>query len=91
MADYIEFYSANLSEAPAHREISALEKLRIHARRFAARLGIGAPVVLPERVPERVLVPFSDVAQIVQAFPLPNDPTQAVTIYLLLPQFGVAP
>ncbi len=91
VAGYIEFYSASLSDARPHRELSALEKLGIHARRFAARIGIGAPVVLPERVPERVIVPFSDVSQIVQEFPLPNDPDQAVTIYLLLPQFGATP
>lgn len=89
VADYVEFYSASLSNAAPHPEMSSLDKLVTHARLVAARFGVGAPVELAVRVPDQVTRPFSDVSSIVQEFPLPNDPTQAVTIYQLAPDFGV--
>jgi hypothetical protein len=91
VADYIEFYSSSLSDAPAHAELSALGKLRTYSRLVAARLGLGPPVELPERVPERVRVPFSEVSSIIHTEPLPNNPAEAVTIYRLDDDFGRAP
>jgi hypothetical protein len=91
VAGYIEFYSRNLSEAPAHQELSMTDKLITYARLVAAKVGVGPPVHLDERVPERIVRPFADVTTIVQEFPLPNDPTQAVTIYHLSEEFGTPP
>ncbi len=91
VAGYIEFYSRTLSAAPSHHELSIFDKLAIYARLVAAKLGFGPPVSLDERVPERILRPFADVSTIVQEFPLPNDPTQAVTIYRLSDKFGREP
>lgn len=88
VSDYVEFYSASLSDAEPHPEISSLEKLRIYGRLIAARLGIGPPVDLPVREPRQVRVPFEDVTTVVQTFPLPNDASRAVTIYRLEPAFG---
>ncbi|NJN68078.1 MAG: hypothetical protein HC884_15890, partial [Chloroflexaceae bacterium] len=83
VADYIVFYSRTLSDAPPHRSPSLLERLRIYTGMAMAALRLGPPVVLDERVPDRVLRPFSEVTTVVQEFPLPNDPTQAVTVYRL--------
>lgn len=88
VAEYIEFYSHNLSVAKPHPEISSVQKLLIYARLIAHKVGLGPEVVLDERKPERVLQPFSAVTRIVQQFPLPNDPTRAVTLYQLNAAFG---
>jgi hypothetical protein len=90
VAGYIEFYSRNLSEAKPHQEISALGKLSIYARLIAHKLGLGSEVPLDVRETERVLRPFGQVSQVVQQFPLPNDPQRAVTLYRLADDFGVA-
>lgn len=91
VADYITFYSHTLSDAPAHKEVSSLGKLLIYGQLIAAKVGIGPPVTLDERTPTRILRPFSDVTRIVKQFPLPNDSSQAVTIYQLRDNFGEAP
>lgn len=88
VSDYIEFYSSNMSEAPAHHEMSSLGKLFTYARLVAAKLGLGAPVQLDVREPQRVLHPFEAFSTIVRVFPLPNDPSQGVTIYRLAEDFG---
>jgi hypothetical protein len=89
VADYIEFYSRSMSEAAPHAELSAFDKLAIYARMLAARAGLGPPVELRERVPQRVLLPFEETVTVVQEFPLPNNPDSAVTIYRLNDNFGV--
>lgn len=86
---YVEFYSSAMSEAPTHPERSALETLQVYARLAAAKLGIGAPVHLDERVPTRITQPFESMTAEVQTFPLPNDPQQAVVIYWLEEHFGL--
>jgi hypothetical protein len=91
VADYIEFYSSSLSDAPPHPEISTFGRLRIYGRLVAARLGLQPPVELAVREPERVLRPFESVATVVQEFPLPNSPDTAVTLYRLHDDFGAAP
>lgn len=88
VAEYIEFYSENLSVAKPHPEISSVQKLLIYARLIAHKVGLGPEVVLDERKPERVIQPFSAVTRIVQQFPLPNDPTRTVTLYQLNAAFG---
>ncbi len=83
VADYIVFYSRTLSDAPAHRSLSLFDRFRIYTAMTAAALRLGPPVVLEERVPTRVFRPFSEVATGIKRFPLPNDPSQAVTVYRL--------
>ncbi len=84
VGDYITFYSSSMSEAPTHHEIATLGKLRIYAGLIAAKLGMGEPPTLDERVPTRIIQPFTERAEVVQQFPLPNDPSQAVVIYHML-------
>jgi hypothetical protein len=91
VADYIEFYSSRMSEAPRHEEMSALDKLATYGRLVAARLGLGPPVQLDEREPERIIRPFESYATVIQRFPLPNDPDSAVMIYRLSDEFGSQP
>jgi hypothetical protein len=88
VAEYIEFYSRDLSEAKPHAEVSALQKLAIYGRLIGAKLGFGPAVQLDVRRPDRVVMPFSAVATSVRQFPLPNDPGQAVTLYRLNDEFG---
>ena len=88
VAEYIEFYSQNLSEAKSHPEVSSLGKLGIYARLIAHKAGLGPAVVLDVRKPERVIRPFSSVTTVAQQFPLPNDPARAVTLYKLNTNFG---
>ncbi len=88
VADYVVFFSSSLSEAPTHAELSIPDKLAIYARMVAAKLHMGPPVQLDERVPTRIIRPFDDVTTIVKTFPLPNNSTQAVTIYKLKEDFG---
>jgi hypothetical protein len=88
VADYIEFYSSNLSEAPPHHEMSLLDKMSIYMLMIGAKVGVNEPVHLDERIPTRIIRPFGEVATIVKEFPLPNDPSQAVTIYRLREDFG---
>ena len=89
--DYLEFYSARYSDAPAHPEPGTLGKLRTYGRLIAHKIGLGEPVELPERVPERIIRPFRSDATIVHTTPLPNNPQRAITVYKLAPQFGKAP
>lgn len=92
VAHYIEYYSRNLSIAPPHYEMSILDKFRIYAQMVAAKLIPRIPPPpLRDREPERMIQPFSAVSTVVQTFPLPNDPTQAVTIYRLNDTFGLPP
>lgn len=86
--NYVEFYSSRLSEAPAHAEISSLGKLQIYGRLIANKLRLGPPVLLDERVPDRVVRPFAKASIVVRRFSLPNDPARAVTLYQLAPDFG---
>lgn len=88
VAEKVEFYSRDLSEARPHAELSSLDKLIVYARLVANKLRLGPPVQLDLRVPDRVLRPFSSVTTVVQQFPLPNDPTRAVTVYRLNSDFG---
>jgi len=88
IADYITFYSQNLSEAKPHLELTNFQKLKIYLQMSAAKVGLGKPVKLDERVPIRILYPFTEVTETVQQFPLPNAPQQAVMLYLLKPNFG---
>jgi hypothetical protein len=91
VADYIEFYSSTMSEAPRHEEMSALDKLATYGRLIAARVGLGPPVQLDEREPERVVQPFENFATVIERFPLPNNPDSAVLIYRLHDEFGSQP
>jgi hypothetical protein len=91
VADYVEFYSSNLSEAPPHHELSAFDKLTIYTQLVAAKVGLAPPVELDEREPTRIIRPFHEVTTVVRRFPLPNDPTRAVTIYRLKADFGGGP
>jgi hypothetical protein len=91
VADYIEFYSSTMSEAPRHEEMSALDKLATYGRLIAARVGLGPPVQLDEREPERVVQPFENFATVIERFPLPNNPDSAVLIYRLHDDFGSRP
>ncbi len=88
VGDYIEFYSSSMSRAEPHYEMSTFEKLGIYGRMLAARLGLGPPVELAVREPEAVLLPFEQTVTVVQEFPLPNEPTNAVVIYRLGDEFG---
>jgi hypothetical protein len=88
VASFIEFYSSNLSDAPAHHEISSLGKLWIYVRLVAAKAGFGEGVALDVREADHVHTPFSEVSEVVKEVPLPNDPSQAVTIYKLKDAFG---
>ncbi len=88
VGDYIEFYSSSMSDAPPHAEISTGERLLIHVRRVLHRLGVGAPVELATREPERVTRPFESLATPIHQSPLPNDPSRAVTVYQLHESFG---
>jgi hypothetical protein len=91
VADYIEFYSSRMSEAPRHAEMSALDKLATYGRLIAARLGLGPPVQLDEREPERIIRPFESFATVIERFPLPNNPDSAVLVYRLHDEFGSQP
>jgi hypothetical protein len=83
VADYITFYSSRLSDAPAHQELSSLDKMVIYARLIAAKVGMAPPVELDERRPTRIIHPFDEIVQVVKTFPLPNNPDEAVMIYHL--------
>jgi hypothetical protein len=80
-----------MSEAPRHEEMSALDKLATYGRLIAARLGLGPPVQLDEREPERIIRPFASYATVIERFPLPNDADNAVLIYRLNDEFGRQP
>ena len=83
VAQFIEFYSSDLSEATPHLEMSSVAKLRTYAQLVLSRGGLAAAPQLDVRQPTRVTQPFGDVATVVQQFPLPNDSTQAVTVWAL--------
>ncbi len=91
IADYIELYSRNMSEARPHYEMSSLQKLQTYGWLLLARLRIGPGVDLDEPVPTKIIQPFESTVTEAQRFPLPNNPSDAVIIYKLQANFGSQP
>ena len=84
--EYIEFYSAELSEADPHHEIGLGEKLTIYARLLGRKAGLPVdPPKLEQRTVERTIKPLTAVAPVWKSFVRPNDPANPITIYRLLP------
>jgi hypothetical protein len=88
MAQHIAAYSYQFGDAPPHTTPSVSERLMIYGQLIGARLGISPAPELArppsEFTPSR---PFSDIADIIQTFPRPNDTQNKnpVVVYRLRP------
>ena len=80
---YVEFYSHQYSDAPAHRELKSFDKLRIYASMALRRLHLSTGPHLDAPVPQTCRGTFTAVAPVYHSFPLPNTSGQAVTIFQL--------
>jgi hypothetical protein len=88
MAQHVAAYSHQFGDAPRHTTPTLIERLTIYGQLVGARLGISRPPELArppsEFTPSR---PFSDIADIIQTFPRPNDTqnNNPVVVYRLKP------
>jgi hypothetical protein len=90
MADHVQFYSAEFGPAPNHRLPTLPQRLGIYGALLRKSLRLGEPPALDRRdgfVPDR---PFADVARVIQTFPRPNQATNPIVVFELLPDSGVA-
>lgn len=84
--EYIEFYSKELTDAPAHREISIIQRINIYVKLIALKIGIPTTSVqLEKREITHLIKPFTDVAPIWRVFPRPFDSSNPITIFRMKP------
>lgn len=86
MARHITFYSHELSDAPLHTTPSIFDRLIIYGKILGNKFGAQLPLDLASRDDYTPTRPFSDVAEIIQTFARPNQTSNPVVIYRLLPE-----
>jgi hypothetical protein len=85
MARHITFYSHQLSDAPTHHAPSLIERAVIYGKILANRLGAKLPLNIASRDDFTPTRQFSDVAEIVMTFARPNQASNPVVMYRLMP------
>jgi hypothetical protein len=85
MARHIAFYSHELAQAPNHHASTLTERIVIYGKIVANIFGAQLPLQLDSRDAFTPTRPFSDVAEIIMTFTRPNQTTDPVVVYRLMP------